>query len=122
MGKSTYHRIVEVLPIKYIVVTLPCAGGVLFLFGSFMFWPGASHDATNTGALCFLLGSLCYWVAPFLDFWELTHNLDNLVDRPLDMPIDVVSPRHARTAFNAALYEQLYKAHVLRLQRAVWRE
>lgn len=118
MGKATYHRIVDVLPIKYIVVTLPCAGGVLFLFGSFLFWPGASHDATNTGALCFLLGSLCYWAAPFLDFWELTHNLDNLVDRPLDVPIDVSSPRHARTAFSAALYEQLYKAHVLRLQRA----
>ena len=117
MGKATYHRVVQLLPVKYVVVTLPCAGGTLFLIGSFDFWPGLELEAINAGAWCFLTGSICYWIAPFLDYWELTHNLDNLVDRPLDMPTDVTSPRHARSAFSAALYEQLYKAHVLRLQR-----
>jgi hypothetical protein len=117
MGKATNYRVIAVSTIKYVVVALPCLGGLLFLLGSFTFWPGSSHDATNAGATCFLIGSLCYWAAPFLDFWELTHNLDNLADRPLDLPVDLVSPQHAQAAFNAALYEQLYKAHVLRLQR-----
>jgi len=117
MGKAVYARVVVIAPIRLVVVVLPCVGGLLFLVGSFMFWPGSSHEATNVGALSFVVGSFCYWVGPFLDFWELTHNLENLADRPLDVPVDVTSARHARAAFNAALYEQLYKAHVLRLQR-----
>jgi hypothetical protein len=107
MGKSTYHRVVRVLPVKYIVTVLPCIGGALFLLGSFCFWPGVSEAVLDTGAMAFLIGSLCYWVAPFVDFWEFTHNLENLLDRPLDLPLDPISPRHARTAFDAALYEQL---------------
>jgi len=118
MGKATFVRYVAVLPVRYVVVALPCAGGVLFLLGSFCFWPGSGEAATTVGAACFLVGSLCYWAAPFLDFWELTHNLDNLVDRPLVMPEAVSSAAHARMSFHAALYEQLYKAHLLRLQRA----
>ena len=82
MGKATNYRVIAVSTIKYVVVALPCLGGLLFLLGSFTFWPGSSHDATNAGATCFLIGSLCYWAAPFLDFWELTHNLDNLADIP----------------------------------------
>ena len=115
MGKATNYRVVSVAPIKLVVVILPCVGGLLFLAGSFCFWPGS--DLGNAGALAFLVGSFCYWSAPFLDFWELTHNLGNLADRPLDLPVEVSSPLHAQAAFNAALYEQLYKAHVLRLQR-----
>ena len=38
----------------------------------------------NVGALCFLTGSGCYWAAPFLDFWELTHNHGNLLEPPPD--------------------------------------
>ena len=117
MGKSTHHRVVEVLPVKYVVVILPCVGGVLFLLGSFMFWPGSSEAATSGGASAFLTGSFCYWFAPFFDFWELTYNLENLIDRPLELPEEICSPEHSRSAFDAALYEQLYKAHVLRLHR-----
>ena len=117
MGKATNYRVVAVAPIKVVVVTLPCVGGLLFLVGSFCFWPDSSHDTANRGALAFLIGSFCYWGAPFLDYWELTHNLENLADRPLELPVEVSGPLHAQAAFSAALYEQLYKAHVLRLQR-----
>ena len=117
MGKATNYRVVSVARTKLVVVILPCIGGLLFLGGSFCFWPNSSHETANAGALCFLFGSFCYWGAPFLDYWELTHNLDNLADRPLDLPVEVSSPLHAQAAFNAALYEQLYKSHVLRLQR-----
>ena len=55
MGKATFVRYVAVLPVRYVVVALPCAGGVLFLLGSFCFWPGSGEAATTVGAACFVL-------------------------------------------------------------------
>ena len=71
MGKATFVRYVAVLPVRYVVVALPCAGGVLFLLGSFCFWPGSGEAATTVGAACFLVGSLCYWAAPLLLVLEI---------------------------------------------------
>ena len=115
MGKVTFRRVVRVLHRRYVVVSLPVAGGLLFLVGSIMFWPGSSKAAENTGALCFLVGSCCYWAAPFMDFWELSYNQANLLEPPA-VPKEQGSVLYHDQA--AALYEYLYKAHLLRMQRA----
>ena len=59
MGKATNYRVISVARTKLVVVILPCIGGLLFLGGSFCFWPNSSHDTANAGALCFLTGSFC---------------------------------------------------------------
>ena len=72
-------------------------------------------EAISGGALCFLIGSLCYWAAPFLDFWELTNNYGNLLEPPPDVNIALQTHDTYRMA---ALYEHLYKSHILRIQMA----
>ena len=60
-GTANY-RVVSVARTKLVVI-LPCFGGLLFLGGSFCFWPNSRHDTANAGALCFVIGSCCYWGA-----------------------------------------------------------
>ena len=115
MGKLTFRRVVSVRLRTLLISSLPIAGGTLFLVGSFCFWPASSELTINAGALCFLVGSLCYWAAPFLDFWELTHNYGNLLEPPPDAGIALSSHDTYRMA---ALYEHLYKSHILRIQCA----
>ena len=115
MGKLTFRRVVTTLKRTYFIATLPICGGVLFLLGSFCFVPHASRLTINSGALMFLVGSICYWVAPFLDFWELTHNYENLLEPPPDAGLVLTAKDSHRMA---ALYEHLYKAHLLRIQCA----
>ena len=115
MGKLTFRRVVSTLKRTLFISSLPIAGGSLFLFGSFCFWPGASHSTLNAGALCFLTGSMCYGLAPFLDFWELTHNHQNLLEPPPDIASTLGSGESTQMA---AMYEHLYKSHILRIQRA----
>ena len=115
MGKLTFRRVVTVLKRNLLISTLPIMGGSLFLAGSFFFWPGATRGMINFGALCFLAGSLCYWAAPFLDFWELTHNHSNLLEPP---PGAALALTAADTHKMAAVYEHLYKSHILRIQCA----
>ena len=115
MGKLTFRRVVSTLKRTLIISSLPIAGGTLFLSGSFCFWPGSPEITYNVGALCFLVGSLCYWAAPFLDFWELTHNHSNLLEPPPDIALALTSHDTYRMA---ALYEHLYKSHILRIQMA----
>ena len=117
MGKLTFRRVVTTRKRTLFISVLPVVGGTLFLVGSFMFWPAEEeHDLEiNIGALCFLVGSLCYWAAPFLDFWELTHNYSNLLEPPPDIGIALSSLDTYRMA---ALYEHLYKSHLLRIQCA----
>ncbi|KAL1524943.1 hypothetical protein AB1Y20_019819 [Prymnesium parvum] len=113
MGKVTFRRVVRVLHRNYVLSSLPVVGGTLFLAGSFLFWPGSSEQTELNGALCFLVGSVCYWVAPLMDFWELSFNQANLLEPPRVPTGGVIYVDQA-----AALYEHLYKAHLLRIQRA----
>jgi hypothetical protein len=113
MGKLTFRRVVTTLKRTLFISSLPIAGGTLFLIGSFCFWPGSSEHTNTVGALCFLVGSLCYWAAPFLDFWELTHNYSNLLEPPPDISDALTSHDTYRMA---AVYEHLYKSHILRIQ------
>ena len=115
MGKLTFRRVVTTLKRTLFISSLPIIGGTLFLVGSFCFWPGASHSTLNAGALCFLTGSLCYGLAPFLDFWELTHNHANLLEAPPGIEATLGSGEANQMA---AMYEHLYKSHILRIQRA----
>lgn len=115
MGKLTFRRVVSVRLRTLLISSLPIAGGTLFFVGSFCFWPGSTELTINAGALCFLVGSLCYWSAPFLDFWELTHNYGNLLEPPPDASVALSSQDTYRMA---ALYEHLYKSHILRIQCA----
>lgn len=115
MGKLTFRRVLTTLKRTLFISCLPIAGGTLFLVGSFCFWPGLGELVVNAGALCFLVGSLCYWAAPFLDFWELTHNHGNLLEPPPDISVALASQDTYRMA---ALYEYLYKSHILRIQMA----
>ena len=115
MGKLTFRRVVTTLKRTLIISSLPIAGGTLFLLGSFCFWPGSPEVTINVGALCFLVGSLCYWAAPFLDFWELTHNYGNLLDSPPEISLALETHDTYRMA---AMYEHLYKSHLLRIQCA----
>ena len=118
MGKLTFRRrvrVVTTLKRNYFMASLPICGGTLFLLGSFCFIPDLGRDVITVGALCFLVGSICYWAAPLLDFWELTHNHDNLLEPPPDSGL-VLTPSDSRRM--AAFYEHLYKAHLLRIQCA----
>ena len=114
MGKVTFRRVVNAHRRQLQIAALPIGGGLLFLVGSFCFWPGLGHVAVTAGALCFMLGSLLFWAAPLLDFYELTHNYSNLLEPPLD-PTAALSGDISGVA---ALYEHLYKSHILRVQMA----
>jgi hypothetical protein len=119
MGKLTFRRVAHTLKRRCIIATLPIVGGLLFLGGSFCFWPHSPRQTINAGAICFLVGSLCYWVAPFLDYWELRLNYSNLLDPPPAMVKDLASNYEANDTLRvAALYEHLYKSHLLRIQCA----
>lgn len=119
MGKLTFRRVTTVLKKSLFIACLPIAGGLLFLFGSLLFWPGATEAMVDKGALCFLVGSLCYLAAPMLDYVELTQNHGNLLEPPpLCADAVAVAVSGADPRRMAALYEHLYKSHVLSLQRA----
>lgn len=123
MGKITFRRVVHVAHTYYGVVSLPVLGSVLFFLGSFTFLPGGLvipgwFDASVRsqqlfGATSFLLGSVCFFVAPLLDFLELQFNLENLAEHP-GLPPD----EHLESERKAARYEYLYKATLLQVQRA----
>jgi hypothetical protein len=114
MGKTTFRRVIKTLKRAYVTASLPVAGGVLFTVGSAMFVPGATEEMLNSGAICFLVGSGCYWAAPFLDYWEFTHNAGNLLDTPPNLRA-TLSGESAESLYKA--YEHLYKAQLVRMQR-----
>ena len=108
MAKLTFRRVVHVLHRYYAVAGLPVLGGVLFLFGSLFFLPeAASHRSHVIGATCFIAGSVCYLVAPLMDFVELQINLSNLVDQ-------IPQP----SSGDDSQFEILYKSQLLQMQRA----
>ena len=105
MAKLTFRRVVTVLHRYYAVACLPVIGGVLFLFGSLFFLPeAASHRSHVIGATCFISGSLCYLIAPLMDFVELQINLTNLVDQ-------IPSP----SSRDDSPWEILYKSQLLQV-------
>ena len=116
MGKLTFRRVVTTLKRSLLVAALPICGGTLFFFGSFLFWPGSSSAAVNTGALMFLTGSCCYFAAPFLDYLELTTNYGNLLEPPPHAAVALAS--QGSSLHLAEVYEQLYKGMIVRSQRA----
>ena len=106
MAKLTFRRVVTVLHRYYAVACLPVIGGVLFLFGSLFFLPeAASHRSHVIGATCFISGSLCYLIAPLMDFVELQINLTNLVDQ-------IPSP----SSRDDSPWEILYKSQLLQVR------
>jgi hypothetical protein len=105
MAKLTFRRVVTVLHRYYAVACLPVIGGVLFLFGSLFFLPeAASHRSHVIGATCFISGSLCYLIAPLMDFVELQINLTNLVDQ-IPLP----------SSHDDSRWEILYKSQLLQV-------
>lgn len=109
MAKITFRKTIIVLFRSKVTASLPILGGILFIIGSVYFWPTvrvqSSHEiAATIGAWLFVTGSAFYTIAPILDYADMSLALkDALLKKPKD---------------NAGAYERLYKAQVVRSQRA----
>jgi len=117
MGKVTFYRMLEVPWRKLIVAWMPIFGALLFLIGSPCWKPNGSKTLHNTGATLFLIGSLAFTIAPFLDAWEIYCKKDNLADLTPSHSDCTVSSKDA-TYEAKADYEELYKGHLMRMQGA----
>jgi hypothetical protein len=111
MGKITFRRATITLVRSKINALLPVAGSLLFLVGSLYFWPtapfGGTHDSSvDTGATLFVAGSALYTIAPLLDFADMSLALRDDLSR---------KPPHETSI---GTYERLYKAQIVRSQRA----
>lgn len=115
MGKITFRRVREVQTRSKITAALPIVGGLLFLCGSIAFCPGifATDDlGAEAGATLFLAGSVLFFAVPVLDYWDMTTSIERLTTFK-----DGAAAEAGKDA-GADAYERLYKAQLLRTQRA----
>ena len=116
MGKITFRKTIIVLFRSKITATLPVLGGIGFLGGSFYFWPGVTVDGTKEGAIFwgatwYVASSACYFIAPLLDYADMSLALRDALKK---------NPFLSKTQEyrGAGAYERLYKAQIVRSQRA----
>lgn len=116
MGKITFRKTVIVLFRSKVAAVLPVLGGIAFLVGSFYFWPetevnDSKEDAIFYGASWYVSGSAFYLIAPLLDYADMSFALrDALKKNPFLSPTQEYR--------GAGAYERLYKAQIVRSQRA----
>jgi len=89
MGKITFRPVVTVLFRTKVVAAMPVLGSLMFLVGSMAFLPhfifgppttsvDAQEFAAVSGASCFIAGSCFFFIAPALDFLDMTYSARDL--------------------------------------------
>jgi len=82
MGKITFRPVVQVLFRTKVVAVLPVLGSIMFTVGSVAFLPNliaaSEQFATVSGASCFIAGSCFFFIAPTLDFLDMTYSARDL--------------------------------------------
>lgn len=110
MGKITFRPLVQVLNRTKAVAVLPVLGSIIFAAGSAAFWPSfvftqEGNSAANIGATLFVFGSIFFFVAPVLDYLDMTYSAYDLRES-------------AELATEAdKKYKALYKAQLIRTTR-----
>jgi len=117
MGKLTFRRVVSPLLRSKLNASLPVVGGVTFLVGSILFWPDITLagviSAADWGAGLFVAGSVLYIIAPVVDFLDMNYSLQDMMEAA---PTSKQAVGEATTLLPN--YERLYKAQIVRTQRA----